>query len=46
MGIKESHTTEFKQNWRDENLKVISAFANSNGGELIVGLDDRGVPVG
>jgi len=46
MGKKESQTIEFKPNWRDEYLKVISAFANVNGGMLFIGLDDKGNPVG
>ncbi len=32
MTNKESHIVEFKQNWRDDYLKVLSAFANSKGG--------------
>lgn len=31
----ESQTTEFKPSWRNEYLKWICAFANSNGGRLI-----------
>ena len=46
MNNKEAQTTEFKREWREEHLKVISAFANSKGGRLIIGLDDRGNPVG
>lgn len=46
MGKKESQTIEFKPNWRDEYLKVISAFANVDGGILFIGLDDKGNPVG
>lgn len=42
----ESQNIEFKTDWRDECLKVICAFANTDGGELIIGLDDRGEPVG
>ena len=34
----ESQNVEFKSSWRDEYLKVISAFANSDGGELRIGL--------
>jgi len=44
--LKESQITEFKSNWRDEHFKVISAFANANGGNLIIGVDDDGSPVG
>jgi len=46
MVNKESQTVEHKQNWRDDYLKVVSAFANSDGGVLIVGLDDIGKPSG
>ena len=42
----ETQSIEFKPSWRDEYLKVISAFANSDGGELIIGVDDNGKPVG
>lgn len=40
---KESQTVEYKQTWRNDYLKVVSAFANSSsGGVLYIGLDDRG----
>jgi len=42
----ETQDLEFKPNWRDEHFKVISAFANANGGNLIIGVDDDGSPVG
>jgi ATP-dependent DNA helicase RecG len=42
----ESQKVEYKQNWRDDCLKVISSFANSSGGVLIIGLDDLGKPSG
>ncbi len=42
----ESENTEYKQLWRNDFLKVISAFANTQGGILHVGLNDRGKPVG
>lgn len=44
--IVESQKIEFKPNWRDEYLKVICAFANAEGGELIIGIDDKGEPLG
>ena len=37
----ESENIEYKSNWNDDYLKVISAFANTNGGELIIGVDDK-----
>ncbi len=46
MTNKESQTVEYKQNWRDDCLKAVSAFANSDGGNLIIGLDDNGKPSG
>jgi len=46
MNSKESQIMEFKTYWRDEHLKTISAFANSNGGQLIVGLNDSGQSIG
>ncbi len=42
----ESENTEYKQLWRSDFLKVISAFANTKGGVLHIGLDDWGKPVG
>ena len=46
MTNKESQTVEYKQSWRNDCLKAVSAFANSDGGVLIVGLDDHGEPSG
>lgn len=42
----ESQNVELKSNWRDENLKVICAFANADGGNLIIGIDDKGKAIG
>lgn len=42
----ESQNIEFKSTWRDEHLRVICAFANSDGGRLMIGVDDRGKPIG
>jgi ATP-dependent DNA helicase RecG len=41
MKKEESEDLEFKKKWRDEHLKTLSAFANSTGGELILGRDDK-----
>jgi len=46
MTNKESQTVEYKQTWRNDCLKAVSAFANSDGGMLIIGFDDRGKPSG
>ncbi len=42
----ESQAKEYKPSWRDEFLKELSGFANGNGGELIIGMDDNGKPLG
>lgn len=42
----EDYNHEFKSCWRDNNLKVITAFANSEGGVLSVGIDDDGKVIG
>jgi len=42
----ETQNIEYKPSWRDEYLKVIVAFANKDGGELIIGVDDNGNPIG
>ena len=44
--MKESQKTEFKVSWRDEYLKHICAFANTQGGSLFVGVRDDGKVVG
>jgi len=46
MTNKESQTVEYKQSWRNDCLKAVSAFANSDGGVLYIGLDDQGNLVG
>ena len=40
--MKESQHTEFKRHWKDDWLKWISAFANAEGGVLMIGYDDQG----
>ena len=44
--MKESQHTEFKRQWKDEQLKWICAFANADGGVLMIGYDDHGQPLG
>jgi len=46
MNNKESQTVEYKHDWHNEYLKVVSAFANSSGGVLYIGLDDQGKACG
>ena len=42
VSIKECQYAKFKQSWQDEYLKWICAFANTEGGSLFVGVDDKG----
>ena len=44
--MTEHQNIEYKSNWRDEYLKWICAFANSNGGRLYIGIDDEGKVIG
>ena len=46
MRLKESQTVEFKESWRDEYLKTVCAFANTKGGILCIGVNDKGEVVG
>lgn len=40
--MPETQNIEYKQSWRDEQLKQICGFANANGGTIFVGKDDNG----
>lgn len=43
----ETERVEFKETWRDETaLKTLAAFANTSGGTLLIGVDDRQQVVG
>jgi ATP-dependent DNA helicase RecG len=44
--IMETENMEFKEKWTDDSLKTICAFANTSGGELIIGISDEGEIVG
>ncbi len=44
--MAESQNIEWKENWRDEHLKLICGFANASGGKLLIGLDDKGKVTG
>jgi len=46
MPDRESQVTENKTNWRDEYLKTICAFANTNGGKMLIGVSDDGKILG
>jgi len=42
MKKKENQHVEWKESWRDDYLKWICGFANSKGGKLYIGIDDKG----
>ena len=44
--MPESQNLEWKSSWRDEYLKWICGFANTHGGVLVIGKNDRGEVVG
>jgi ATP-dependent DNA helicase RecG len=43
---QENQNIEWKESWRDEQLKTICGFANAQGGSLFVGKNDHGEIVG
>ena len=46
----ENTTTEFKENFDQETIETAAAFANTNGGTILIGVSDkreiRGITVG
>lgn len=42
----EGLNTEYKREYTEEIKKTVIAFANTNGGKIIIGIDDVGVVVG
>jgi len=46
MILQESQIVEFKESWRDESLKTVCAFANTDGGTLYIGVNNHGEVVG
>ncbi len=42
----ESDTLEFKEGFDKEALETVSTFANTRGGEILIGVSDRGEPEG
>jgi ATP-dependent DNA helicase RecG len=46
MRLEESQCIELKESWRDEYLKTIAAFANTDGGKLLIGYNDSGIVTG
>jgi len=41
----ENQTLEWKESWRDEYMKTLCAFANTSGGTLEIGRNDKGILV-
>jgi len=44
--MPEQHNLEYKQSWHEDHLKTICAYANSEGGKLFIGKDDKGKTFG
>lgn len=44
--LKESETVEFKESFKDDALKTLSAFANTSGGSLFIGVKDDNTLLG
>ncbi|MFY0252459.1 ATP-binding protein [Chitinophaga sp. 30R24] len=44
--MPEQHNIEYKLSWRDEYLKWICGFANAQGGQIFIGIDDNSMIVG
>ncbi|MBU1993426.1 putative DNA binding domain-containing protein [bacterium] len=46
LKLNESQTIEFKRLWKDDYIKWVCAFANSEGGTIYIGIEDDGEIVG
>lgn len=44
--MKENQNVEWKESWRDEYLKWVCGFANADGGDLVIGRNDKGKVIG
>jgi|GEM_PF-4256872 len=44
--IRENRTLEFKEDLTNTFLKTVSAFSNYDGGIILFGVNDSGIPVG
>ena len=42
----ESESLEFKTSFGKETMETLSAFANSNGGTVLIGINDKGKIIG
>lgn len=39
---QEGYTVDFKQQWNDDSLRVVAAFANTFGGIILIGVSEAG----
>ncbi len=44
--MAENQNIEYKESWKTEYLDELCSFANTNGGSLFVGIDDKGNVIG
>ena len=44
--MPEKHNIEWKESWKDEYLKTVVAFANTSGGKIYIGINDKGEIIG
>ena len=44
--LGESETVEFKRSFNKDVIETAVAFANTKGGTILIGIDDKGDPVG
>ncbi|OFX34023.1 MAG: transcriptional regulator [Bacteroidetes bacterium GWA2_32_17] len=44
--MSENQHIEYKESWRDEYMKILCGFANAEGGEILIGINDKGKPIG
>jgi len=44
--MPEQQNIEYKESWRDDYLKWICGFANAQGGQIFIGIDDKGTVKG
>ena len=44
--MPENQHIDYKESWRDEYMKILCGFANAEGGEILIGINDKGKPIG
>jgi ATP-dependent DNA helicase RecG len=44
--MPETQHIEWKETWRDDYLRWVCGFANADGGTLVIGINNKGRPVG